>query len=269
MSLPSQQLGAKKVNGNSLLVGYNANEGPLFVPPTIITESDLIVWLSIEFPNLSDEQINSILVQNPNNANTNHDTPRFETDGLHSPNAVNMLQAANGQQQRGNNIYAEATFVCPSYWMASAYSNKKSWQYQYSVPFAFHTTDVTAYFGPPTPNQSNDFVLAFRRIWGNFVANGNPSISDQIGNGASAPDPNVSNFASYWPQWTDASPMQLNLNETGGTPYSFTTQWGSNVTQFMQPGLLNAIAIVPADSWEGNRGDRCNFYRNLAPSIPA
>ncbi|PNP52698.1 hypothetical protein THARTR1_06762 [Trichoderma harzianum] len=267
--LPSQQLKARKVNGKKLLVGNNANEGPLFVPPFISTLADITNWLHAEFPSLSDTQISSILAMNPNNANTTTG-PLFETNGVTGLTAVKVSQDANGQQQRANNIYAEATFVCPSYWMASAYTSKgrQSWHYQFSVPFASHTTDMNAYFGPSTPNLSTDFILAFRRIWGNFITKGNPSITNTIANGASSSNPNAANGASTWPAWTETSPKQLNLNETGGVPYSFTTQWGVHVTQFQQPGLRNAISVVPADTWEGGRGTRCNFYQTLASSIP-
>ena len=61
----------------------------------------------------------------------------------------------------------------------------------------------------------------------------------------------------------------LNLNQTGGTPYDFTTQWGRVVTQFKEPGLENAIDVVSANSWEGGRGGRCNFWKGMAPNIPA
>jgi hypothetical protein len=62
------------------------------------------------------------------------------------------------------NILAEATFVCPSYWMATAFTapNKQAYHYQYSVPFAAHRADVTAYVGPATPNQGPEFTLAIR-----------------------------------------------------------------------------------------------------------
>ncbi len=193
--LASQQLKSKKVNGQKLLVGHNANEGALFVPPTIKTEADLNELAArVEFPNLSAAQISSILASNPNSAATGAPGALFETNGMTGPNAVNVSQDANGQQQRGNNIYAEATFVCPSYWMSSAYTsaNRQGWHYQYSVPFASHATDTSAYFGP-APNLSADFVLAFRRIWGNFVTHGNPSTSNAIANGASAVDISAAN----------------------------------------------------------------------------
>lgn len=273
MGRPSQQLAAKRVNGKKILVGANANEGPLFVPPSIITEADLAGWLPAQFPNLSPAQINSILAANPNSANTDPTGPRFETNGISGGgvNAVNVSADSNGQQQRGNNIYAEATFHCPAYWMASAYSggSKAAYQYQYSVPFAFHGADVAAYFGPAGPNLGADFALAFRQIWGNFVKTGNPSISNAVANGASSSAPGATNPAAAWPAWNPSSPQLMNLNQTGGTPYAFTNQWGTTVTQFQQPGLKNALSVASATTWEGGRGGRCDFYKSLAPSIPA
>ena len=61
-------------------------------------------------------------------------------------------------------MYAEASVICPSYWFASAFSRqgRVSYHYQYSVPFAVHGADLTAYWGPPTENQGPDLVMAFQ-----------------------------------------------------------------------------------------------------------
>lgn len=48
--------------------------------------------------------------------------PLFGTLGDSGPSALNQSTFAIGQQQRANNLYAETTFVCPSYWLATAYS---------------------------------------------------------------------------------------------------------------------------------------------------
>ncbi|KAJ0377608.1 hypothetical protein COL26b_004078 [Colletotrichum chrysophilum] len=232
-SLASEQLTQKKVNGERLLVG-----------------------------------IDDIVAKNPTKTGAN-DT-RFETNGLTGLTALDVSQAGAGPLQQAINIYAEQTFVCPSYWLSSAFTGPKAaWHYQYSVPFAWHTSDVPAYFGPATPNQGSEFVLAFRKIWGNFITKNDPSISNEEANGASSADSAAKNGASEWPAWIETEPKQLNLNQTGGVPYQFTTQWGVTVTQFQASGQVNAIAVVPADSWEGGRGSRCDFWKTLAPSIPA
>jgi len=98
---------------------------------------------------------------------------------------------------------------------------------------------------------------------------GDPSISKPIANGASSPNPNAANPASSFPPWTLANPQQINLNQTGGVPYS-TQVFGLpfSVTQYKQPGLLNKITAANAYTWEGGRGQRCDFWRSLSPSVP-
>ncbi len=59
------------------------------------------------------------------------------------------------------NMYSEGSGGCHSYWFASAFTGS-AWHYQYSVPFAAHGADVSAYWGPPADNQSPEFVEAFR-----------------------------------------------------------------------------------------------------------
>jgi hypothetical protein len=245
----------------------------LFVPPIISTQADLIGWLTQEFPNLTQQNISQILEAYPSGSgNVDPSDPKIYTDGIEPPTAVNVSGVATGQQQRANNIYAEATFVCPSYWLASAFTStgKTAYHYQYSVPLASHQADIAAYFGPATPNQAADFTLAFRRIWGNFITENNPSISNEIARGVSI-DSGIAPVspASNWPAWRDdTSAQQMNLNETGGTPYQFTTAWGATVTQFMQPGLKNAISVANAYTWEGGRGKRCDFWKAMSPQIP-
>ncbi|KAL2194689.1 Alpha/Beta hydrolase protein [Corynascus similis CBS 632.67] len=285
MNRPTQQFAARSTNGQRLLVGHNANEGGLFVP-TLTTTADLANWLQTgQFPNLTPLEIETVLAANPNDMPTTTDPsspgPLFETDGVSGGNrtAVHVSQTANGQQQRGYNIYAEATFACPAYWLASAYSESssssgdintkhqqqsaaKAWLYQYSVPFALHGADVAGYFGPATPNQPAEFTRAFRRIWGDFIRFEDPSrsVSAEI----SLPKPP----ANAWPVWRERAPTFLNLNTTGGTAYQTGTPWGTNVTQFEGPGVQNAFSLADAATWEGGRKGRCDVYLRLADSVP-
>lgn len=59
----------------------------------------------------------------------------------------------------------------------------------------------------------------------------------------------------------------LNLNQTGGVPYSAEV-YGATVTEFTGPTLRNAFKLVDAYSWEGGRGKRCKFWQTLNPVIP-
>ncbi|KAI1339831.1 inactive carboxylesterase 4 [Xylariaceae sp. FL0016] len=269
---PSVLLEQKKVNAKRLLVGNNANEGGLFahnpVAP-LLTEAQVRAWLPQHFPNLEEADIDNILALYP--AGSIQLDVGQETNGLTAPYANNVSQDAVGQQQRANNIYAESTFVCPSYWLASGYTgeNTTAYHYQYSVPFAEHQADISAYFGPALPNQSEDFVLAFRKIWGNFITKNNPSITnaEAVGVSVSAADTDAPNAATDFPVWTDMNPMSINLNETGGVPYETNTTWLTIVTQYMEPGLRNDITSFDAYSWEAGRGARCDYWKSIGSKI--
>ncbi|KAK4649815.1 hypothetical protein QC762_704820 [Podospora pseudocomata] len=272
---PTAQLTAKRVNGNKLLVGYNAHEGPLFVPgpDAIETQADLLAWMALWFPNLTSAQLNSILAINPNSALSSASGPRFETDGLNTGgfNAINTSPDGVGQKQRGNNIYAEATFACPAYWLADAYSGnpgKSSWLYQFSVPFAYHGADINAAFGPSTSSLPSDITLAFRKAWGNFIVGGNPSIANTIANGASSASPSAYHPASNWPVWNQNAPQFVNFNTTGGTLATVELPLVGSYPQYEGPGIKNAISVQNANTWEAYRGDRCAFYKNLGPYMP-
>lgn len=169
------------------------------------------------------------------------------------------------------NLYAETTFVCPAYWLAEAFTNNNrvAYKYQYSVIGAWHSTDLTSYFGPPMPNQGPDFNKAFMTIWGNFITRNDPSIPASTANGVNGTGTNGL-AATNFPPWSLRNPLQLNLNETGGQAYSsmsFNAQ-APNITQFEEPGLMNDFTAVDAYSWEGGRGVRCDFWRSVGSIVP-
>jgi carboxylesterase type B len=163
--LPTRQLSDKKVNGQRVLSGNNADEGPGFVPQSITTEDDLVAWLRLTFPQFAPNDIAKVLLYYPSaNATADPLTRGFATNGYTGATAVNTSDVGTGQQQRANNIYAETTFVCPSYWLTEAYSTqgREAWKYQYSVPVATHGADVSLYFGPDGIQQGEDFSTAFQ-----------------------------------------------------------------------------------------------------------
>ena len=270
--LPTQQLQKKRINGRRILAGNNANEGPAFTPQNIKTEADFVKFVREKFPLFTDADVAKALQYYPStNASVNPSAPDFATVGNGTLTALNHSTFGTGQQQRADNLYAETTFICPSYWLAEAYSGHDSlvsYKYQFSVIPAGHGNDVNAYFGPPQVNTSPDLVRAFQNIWGNFVVNDNPSIPADIANGANSSL--MTNPATNWPAYSKAAPYQLNLNETGGTP--FVTQplgpTSGNATEFEDPGLRNAFGLVNAYTWEGGRGRRCEFWRSVGHIVP-
>jgi carboxylesterase type B len=178
---PSNALTAGLVNGEHILVGNNANEGPLFVP-TIDSTDAFQTWLQNAFPSVASTELEAILAAYPISNLTSNDM--FETTGLGLVTALDTSSFASGIQQRAYNIYVEATFVCPSYWLSDAFStnNRTAFHYQYSVPGALHGSDVTAYFGPATPSQPRPFTTVFRQIWGHFATAANPATAKDLTN---------------------------------------------------------------------------------------
>ncbi|KAI9692714.1 MAG: hypothetical protein M1820_009419 [Bogoriella megaspora] len=278
--LPSQQLLRKQLNGIRVLSGNNGEEGALFVNQDIQTESDFVAFLEYTFPLFTSSDIQKVLRYYPApNTTDDLNALRFATEGDSGPTAINQSSDAAGQQQRANNVYAETTFVCPSYWMAEAYSGSNfdsettaAWKYQYSIPAANHGSDLASYFPPSTPNQPPAFNEAFQRVWGNFIMHNDPSIPNAVANGANASNAQAQNPASSWPQFTIAEPYMLDLNVTGGTPQNVVVGLGigqtANVTENLGPGLVNDFRLVDAYSWEGGRGQRCDFWRSMGVLVP-
>ncbi|KAI9709395.1 MAG: hypothetical protein M1828_002516 [Chrysothrix sp. TS-e1954] len=273
--LPSQQLLRQQVNGNRILSGNNANEGAPFTPQNIETEDDLVAWLKRTFAVFSSEDISKILYNYPSsNASVNANTPLFATTGESLPNALNESSFGTGQQQRADNIYAESTFICPSYWLAQAYAARgpdyAAYKYQYSVPPANHSSDVAVYFGPKPDYVSPEFQKAFMQIWGNFIIHSNPSIPSAVANGQ-ASNASSTNAASDWPLFSSFNPYQMNLNISGGTPHGEPYSGAGimlNVSDSVEPGLRNDITRVNAYEWEGGREARCQFWRGMGVVVP-
>jgi len=111
--------------------------------------------------------------------------------------------------------------------------------------------------------------ISLSAIWGNFITANNPSIPAAIANGASSPNPAASNAVSNWPAWTGGpNPSLINVNQSGGVPYLTTHGSGFQVWQYANPGLRNNFTLVDATSFEGGRGQRCEFWKTLASKIP-
>lgn len=165
---PSKQLADGRVNGLNHLAGNNAVEGATWVQAdSINTIDDLVNYLVKIFPNFSNNDIAKILLYYPmNNASVNPNALDWATEGSYGPTTINESTAATGQQERAIAIYGETTFICPSYWLAEAYSNNgyggQGWKYQFSIPNAYHGADGPAYFSYPdtTEYYSKDFVSA-------------------------------------------------------------------------------------------------------------
>ena len=266
--VPSTQLINGPLNGLRVLSGNNADEGPLFTQQNITDYADFLDFLQLEFPLFNTSDTDALLAAyQVSNSSVDSSQTLFATTGTGTPNALTESSFGTGVQEAADNIYAETTFVCPSYWMAQGFAvNGSAYKYQYSVVPAQHGSDPAAYFGPPTANQGPGLVTAFMQIWGNFIMNNDPSISNEVANGNSS---SAANPASTWPAFTVANPLQINLNQTGGVEISASVIMDApNVTEYVGPGLVNDISLVNAFTWEGGRGNRCNFWLDYAAAVP-
>ncbi|KAI1421158.1 carboxylesterase [Xylaria sp. FL1777] len=275
---PTEQLAINKnVNGLRVLAGNNENEGPGFTPQNITSEAGFVSFVLTNYPRLSEQNISSILelYAVPENVSEIY----ADSDGLTPPFSTTNSNWAVGWQQAANNLYAETTFVCPSYWMADAFAGvgrKSAWKYQYSVPLSNHAADVAPLLTDPKiqgTGLDEVFRTAFQQTWGNFVVKGDPTLSTaQV---ATAGQGNVTAASTgNWPQWggRPGRDFLLNLNMTGGIPVTVPRQVGDSVIDLTSyvpssggsyPELEAAFNLVPGWSWEGGRGKRCQLWVDL------
>ncbi|KAK0724915.1 carboxylesterase [Lasiosphaeris hirsuta] len=266
-SQPNRQLLRREVNGERILTGNNANEGTYFVPQNITTEAHFTAFVQRIYPALSPDAIASVLDLYAVPANITTSIPKYDSDGLHPPYATIMSGYAFGWQQAANNLYAETTFVCPAYWLADAYTSpagsrvsRKAWRYQFSVPSAFHGSDMAPLLDNPAAAGSGSAVVmdssfrkGFQAIWGRFVVGGDPTISASTAGGGDGEEGAITAAVGggAWRPWGEAVAAGgvrndlLNVNVTDAQPRR--ADW----------------AVADALAWEGGRGARCALWAEI------
>jgi carboxylesterase type B len=266
---PSHQLLARAVKGKRVLSGNMANEGIPLAPPTATTLQDFRTYLTTTFPQFSSSDKLAVEKTYSYAGDTLPSSPNstlYATNGLSSPTAVNQSAYGTGQTQRVINVFAEYAFDCPSYWAAAAFP--QGWKYQFSAPPAYHGYDLQALWsGTKTPGAS--FKHAFRAVWGNFIVNDSPviSVSDAKGGVDNSTVSNVNGASINWPEWNQGQKL-LNLNATGGTPIPVAAGPYLKYDLYSDPGVSNVISLADAESWEGGRGHRCDFWQSVASKVP-
>lgn len=276
---PTAQLLSGQLNGVRILSTNTLNEGAVFTPQGITDESAFTGFLHDNYPLLSRENISSILGQ----YGVPNDIPAMQadSDGLHPPFSTTNSIYGFGWQQAANNFYAEATFACPSYWLANAFAQKpagQAWHYQYSVSPAAHGNDMAAVLAGPAQTAMDVTTWAFRsamqHVWGNFIVHGVPGLAIVRGGELAS---NISQAGldggGRWPPWMGkpGEDHMLNLNMTGGVAVPFvTTLDGRNVTIVTNvqgpdsaPPLQPVFSLVEGYGWEDGRGRRCQLLADL------
>ncbi|KAI1442597.1 alpha/beta-hydrolase [Annulohypoxylon stygium] len=278
----SQLLNGGKLNGIRMLSSNNPNEGPGFIPQGINNEDRFRGFLLGTYPLLSEENITNILelYSVPENASS----ALVNSDGENPPYSTTTSGWAFGWQQAATNLYGEATFICPSYWLADGYARKdggKAWHYQFSVPPGQHGLDQTALrsdIDVMGTGMDEVFRTAIQQIWGNFIVKGDPALSKSQARALHRG--NISAVSDgKWPEWKGepGSDWMVNLNMTGGVPISTTFNLDGTLVHVVSyvsgngtsPPLEAKFNIVEGSSWEGGRGKRCQLWADLGPWIMA
>lgn len=79
---------------------------------------------------------------------------------------------------------------------------------------------------------------------------------------------NASDVNIDWPAFTAANPVQMTLNTTGGTVVNVTITPDLSYLVRTGPGIVNNFSLANAYSWEGGRGKRCAFWRDVSERVP-
>lgn len=203
-----------------------------------------------------------------------NDQARFDTLGDSDPTALTQSGMATGIQQTAFNVAAEVTFHCSAQWLAEAYSvdSRQAWKYQYSVTPSYHGADLSAYWSVNVSIPNADFRHAFQKIWGSFIINDSPVISVRDAT-AGSPNATVPQSAENpdmidWPEYALTQPRQMDLNTSGG--YVDLVTITDQLRYYVRKGddIVNVFRHTDTLTWEGGRGDRCEFWRNVSERVP-
>ncbi|KAI0889557.1 putative carboxylesterase [Annulohypoxylon maeteangense] len=269
---PSAQFLSGNLTGKRLLVGNNANDGVPLTDPEVDTRTKFDDFVSTVFPLLTTEDIELL-----NNVYQIASLPigsgiPYDTLGFTGPTALYQSGIATGIQQAAFNLAAENTFACPAQWFAEAFTtrSRQAWKYQYSVTPSYHGADLNAYFSVDVTFPNVDFRHAMQKIWGNFIINNSPiiSISDATANYENATVPIGTYGNIEWPEFTLKKPVQMNLNTTGGNLSTVTVP--PYLSYYVREGfgIVNTFNLSDAFTWEGGRGERCEFWRIVSKRVP-
>lgn len=107
-------------------------------------------------------------------------------------------------------------------------------------------------------------------MWGSFTITNSPviSIQDAKGGASDAIVPEDSDGHILWPLWNGSSPMMIDLNTTGGNSLYRTVTRHLAYWLREDPSVINHFRLVNANCWEGERGERCRFWREVSPRVP-
>ncbi|KZV69261.1 alpha/beta-hydrolase [Peniophora sp. CONT] len=158
---PTLTLGKGNVNAETLMVLTNANEAAIFTPASEVEES-VDIYLTKVFPRLPEAQVK--------------EATRLYDD---APNPAGMHQLIT-------QIKSEFFFLCPTYWILDAFSEKTARKGTFAIPPGVHGLDLNYVFKDagiyhqPVSFPDEAFGQALRHAYLGTAMNGSPTVADIV-----------------------------------------------------------------------------------------
>ncbi|KAL9619834.1 MAG: hypothetical protein Q9160_005574 [Pyrenula sp. 1 TL-2023] len=147
-----------------ILSARNLFEGAFFFDPNVKTDADFRAWIPKSIPGLSDK------------------APEYLTTTLYPP-LFDGSQGYTDQSSRQMALWGEAVIDCTAVLASNAFETSDSYAYDFAVPPALHTQDLSYTFNPP----SSPIALypkaqkAMQQAITSFTAGGVPLIKEDGG----------------------------------------------------------------------------------------
>ena len=217
---PSQALYPAKVNGRHMFAGSLNHEGYVFLPINISTESDFQDWFADEYPAVDADTRELIFEEYP--------SPEW-SDGAYS-----------SQLLRASALYGDATFLCPSYWLALSYPNGTGFKYENTIGTGYHGSDLGTFFNAQAMAGSAYNVTKARPIV-------------------------LGDMSAFWETWNPASnPLDQSLDFG---PYDLASGY-PEIVYGMGSNLTNAPITHRIVTTHMHEPEVCTFWRAIGPKVP-
>lgn len=160
-ALPGLLLNAGAFSKNiSVMVGHNANEGPLFAPPNVQTDQELAAFFRQIYPGIESSVLNYLI------------------QDLY-PAVYDGSQPYTSPLDRTFLIISESIFTCNTNYLNKAFQDQ-TYAYEFEVPPAFHGFDIayTFYNGQGTNISAGLIAPVAQTLQAyivNFAKTGNPN----------------------------------------------------------------------------------------------
>ncbi|KAI0029565.1 alpha/beta-hydrolase [Vararia minispora EC-137] len=184
---PTVSIQENRINAPISLVVTNAHEGDIFTNPAQILANNFTL----------EEYISELF-------------PRMDSKSIQQASALYSKVNTGDITAQAADVYGEAIFVCPSFFILEA-AKSPAWKGEFAVPPALHGNDVNYVFAdptvPPVPFNNPVFIHNFQQAFFATSMSLNPNahfIND--------------NVTPFWPTWQESEQVMLFNRSEAGAP---------------------------------------------------